>query len=674
MTTAVGLRPATARGSVTAALPVVAGALAVLAAATGVALHLSTGSSATGVTDWWLMQTTAALSYATTGAWLARARPGLVTGWLLLGIGSAQAVGLLALEHGVAAHAGGAPGALAVAALWAANWLWAAALVTIGTVLPLLLPEGRLLSPRWRPALALSVAAVISVALSWALTPYESWSPTLAAIGAHNPLGAGWVTEGWVAVPSTLLAVTAVVVAFAGAFARWAASSGEGRDQVAWVLFGGLVTVAVFAAGFALGPVVTALAMVPLPAACVVAVLRHGMWDVDVAISRSLVYGALTACVLGAYAAVVGTLGGLIGPTTGAPILVTALAAVLAEPLLRRLRAAVNRLVYGDREDPYALLGRLGQRLEDARDAASVIDEVLPELVSSVAGALRLPYAAVELGDGGVIAHGRSSGPVESVPLVYGGAAVGRLVLATRPGGLRRRERRVLAGLAEQAGVAVHTVLLTRDLDRSRELLVTAREEERRRLHRELHDGLGPTLAALALQAETARDLVREDPVAAAGLLDRVVPRLRTAVADVRGVVSGLRPPALDELGLAGAVRELASRFAAPGLTVTVRADDVGPLPAAVEVAGYRIAAEALTNAVRHGRPSRVELVLRREPGDLSLSVEDDGCGLPAVPTPGVGMASMRQRAAELGGTFHAGPRTGGPGTRISAALPLEAP
>ena len=674
---ALRLRSTTPPAGVAGSVPVALGAAAVLAALTGGALHLAGRAEpvTSGVTDFWLMQATAALAYSTTGAWLARARPRLGTGWLLLAIGAAQALALLTTEYSVGAYARDEAGALPAAAMWASVWLWSASLVALGTLLPLLLPDGRLPSPRWRPALVLSLTAVVTTAVSWALTPYDHWAPPdLVAAGAHNPLGADWVAAGWVAVPVTLVAVGAVAAALAALVSRWRASTGEEREQLKWLLLGGVASVLLYAAGFAGGPLVTALAMVPLPAACLVAALRHGLWDVDVAIDRSLVYGALTACVLAAYVAVVGLLGWLLGPTTGAPIVVTAVVALLAEPLLRRLRAGVNRLVHGDREEPYALLGRLGARLEATRDADAVTAEVLPELVTSVSAALRLPYVAVELADGEVVAHGRRQEPLETVPLTYGGADVGRLVVGTRPGGLRRQEQRLLAGLARQAGVAVRTVLLTRDLSRSREQVVTAREEERRRLHRELHDGLGPSLAALALQTETARELVDEEPAAAVRVLDRVVPGLKTAVGEVRGVVSGLRPPALDDLGLAGALRELGSRFAAPGTAVEVSAADLGELPAAAEVAAYRIAAEALANAARHAAPSRIEVQVQRTPGTLRVRVDDDGTGIPAAPVPGVGLASMRARAAELGGSCAVTRREPGPGTRVEAVLPLEAP
>ncbi len=195
-----------------------------------------------------------------------------------------------------------------------------------------------------------------------------------------------------------------------------------------------------------------------------------------------------------------------------------------------------------------------------------------------------------------------------ALPLLHHGEPVGSLVLGLRPGesGFSSADRRLLGDLARQAGVAVSTVRLTADLQRSRERLVTAREEERRRLRRDLHDGLGAQLAGLTVQAGVLRGLIAKDPVAADDLAAELRTELRTAIADIRRLVHGLRPPALDELGLAGALQRLAERIGFDGaVRVAVDVGDLPPLPAAAEVAAYRIAQEALTNVVRHAAAGR---------------------------------------------------------------------
>ena len=257
----------------------------------------------------------------------------------------------------------------------------------------------------------------------------------------------------------------------------------------------------------------------------------------------------------------------------------------------------------------------------------------------------------------------------------YQGEPVGQLILAPRLGesGFGAADRRLLDDLARQAGVAAHTVRLTDALKRSRERLVTAREEERRRLRRDLHDGLGPALAAQTLKVGAARALYPRDPASADRLLGELERDIAAALADIRRLVYNLRPPALDELGLCAAIRECAAQYHAQGaseLRITVEAPEHLPsLPAAIEVAAYRIAQEALANVVRHAgaRNCRIRLALGAL---LELEIADDGVGLPDQRRIGVGLTSMRERAEELGGTCVIEAAPGG-GTLVRARLPL---
>jgi signal transduction histidine kinase len=246
------------------------------------------------------------------------------------------------------------------------------------------------------------------------------------------------------------------------------------------------------------------------------------------------------------------------------------------------------------------------------------------------------------------------------------------MILAPRtPGeGFSASDRRLLEDLARQAGVAAHASRLTADLQRSRERLVTAREEERRRLRRDLHDGLGPQLAAQTLKVGSARSLYGRDPAAADALLSDLEANMEAAISDIRRLVYNLRPPALDELGLDGAIRASAAQYATNGLKISVDAPKVLPsLPAAVEVAAYRIAQEALTNVVRHAQASESIVRLRLD-GELELEITDDGVGLAENRGTGVGLSSMRERAVELGGTCVV-EQSVPQGTRVVARLPL---
>jgi signal transduction histidine kinase len=346
-------------------------------------------------------------------------------------------------------------------------------------------------------------------------------------------------------------------------------------------------------------------------------------------------------------------------------------------PIRDALQRAVNRLMYGDRDDPVRALVRLGARLEASLDPI----ELPAVIVRTVAESLRLPWVGLRLGTadagGRLIGYGlEPAGPPISLPLTSGIEIVGELLVAprSRDEPLTRADRAVLSALARQIGTAVHALRLTLDLVESRERLVAAREEERRRIRRDLHDGLGPTLAAIGLRAELTADLAGRDPAAAAAVLDELRSDVGAALADIRRLVDGLRPPALDELGLVGALRQQAGRLG-PEPSVEVAASDALPdLPAAVEVAAFRIATEAMTNAARHSGARRCNVRLTAANGadgrSLVVAVEDDGRGLPRRVLPGIGLISMRERAEEVGGTC-AVESTPGSGTRIVARLPL---
>ena len=418
-----------------------------------------------------------------------------------------------------------------------------------------------------------------------------------------------------------------------------------------------------------------------------IAILRYRLWDIDVIINRTLVYGVLTVSIVALYILVVVGLGTLFQAQGNLSIslLATGLIAVLFQPLRTRLQRVVNQLMYGERDDPYGVLSRLGQRLE----ATLAPDAVLPTIVETVAQALKLPYTAITLKQVGTFtlaaSYGSSQGELLRLPLIYQTEQVGELILAPRTPDetFTSSDRKLLADLAHQAGVAAHAVRLTDDLKQltvdlqhSRERLVTAREEERRRLRRDLHDGLGPQLAGLTLKLETARNRLAHDALADT-LLSDLTTRTQTAVADIRRLVYALRPPVLDELGLLPALWEQALQYSdsgANGLHVHIDTPEHLPeLSAAVEVAVYRIAQEALTNVVRHAhaRHCDIQLALDERMRHLTLEVQDDGGGMPAAPKQGVGLLSMRERAEELGGTWTMQQRPTG-GTCVSVTLPYR--
>ena len=537
-----------------------------------------------------------------------------------------------------------------------------------------LFPDGRFV-PRWTRALAI-VAVILHVPVSFlpgSPLSYLTWPAPLRALPFFGLLGTGIVAQLYryrrVSGPTqrqqTKYAVFGVTAALAGFLGLILLSA----LAPSWPEPDSLAAIFTVNAYYAI--------MLPIPLSIGAAILRHRLWGIDPLINRTLVYGALTACVIGLYMLVVGSLGAVFDAAGSLAIslVATALVAVLFQPLRERLQRGVNRLLYGERDDPYAVLSRLGQRLE----ATLAPEAVLPTIVATAAEALKLPYAAIALKQDGSYATAAATGtPVPEplrLPLVYQQEQVGELLLAPRAPGedFGPADRRLLDDLARQASVAAHAVRLTAELQRSRERLVAAREEERRRLRRDLHDGLGPQLAGFTLRLDAVRRLLRQDPDAAEAVVLELKERSQAVVAEIRRLVHALRPPALDELGLVGALRQQAAQHTRDGVDVAVEAPErLPPLPAAVEVAAYRIAQEALTNVVRHAqaRTAVVRLALDEPAGALRLEVADDGRGLPASPRAGVGLASMRERAAELGGACTVESRPGG-GTRVSARLPL---
>jgi signal transduction histidine kinase len=394
------------------------------------------------------------------------------------------------------------------------------------------------------------------------------------------------------------------------------------------------------------------------------------------------VYGILSAVIVGLYVLVVGGLGALIHANDSGwlAVLATGLVAILFVPLRERLQRAVNRLMYGERDDPLSLLERLGDELRAVVTPRVAMQAIADTLVQT----LKLPYAAIELvhsDEGERVASAGLANSARRVtfPIEYQSGIIGALVVSPRAPNepLTTAEQRLLKDIAQQAGMVAHVAQITAELKSSRERIVTAREEERRRLRRDLHDELGPTLAGQALKLDAVLEMLSDPSLAqhptverVRGLLTDLQSKTQATVADIRRLVYELRPPALDELGLAGALSAQFNSFSANGLEIAIETTPsrLPPLPAAHEAAAYRIALEAVTNVVRHAhaRHCWVRLVLDK---DLSLEIRDDGVGVSGTSV-GIGLNSMRERAAELGGTCQIDSTLGG--TTIRARLPIS--
>ena len=631
-----------------------------------------------------------AVSFSMVGALIASQRPGNPIGWVFCAAALfqvlADATGQYA-DYALLTNPGSLP--LGAELSWLEAWIWAPGLGLIVVFLPLLFPDGRPPSRRWRPVGWLGGLSIGLICVLTAIVLWPERGPALVRPGDFPTEFEGWryAVEGLVnfAYPMLLLAGFGAVISL---FVRFRRARGDERQQIKWFTSAAALTfvwIFVFTQGPTLGGLSEAivalsfLLVIPsIPIATGIAILRYRLYDIDLIINRTLVYGALSVIVVGLYILVVASLGALLQAQGSlfASLLATGLVAVLFAPLRDRLQRAVNRLMYGHRDDPYKVLSGLGERLE----ATLAPNAVLPIIVESVAQALKLPYAAIALKSSAegesvkVAEYGKkSAGEPLVVPLSYQQETVGELILSPRSPGesFSNSDLRLLGDLAHQAGVAAHAVHLTTELQRSRERLVTAREEERKRLRRDLHDGVGPQLAALTLKLETARNLLSHDPKTAA-LMAELSERARATISDVRRSVHALRPPALDELGLVPALREGAAQYSQNGLHISMEAPtSLPPLPAAVEVATYHIAQEAMTNVIRHAGASKcsIRIALDEEANVLHLEVEDDGRGIGEDHKVGVGTHSMRERAEELGGrcTIEA-PERGG--TLVSAQLP----
>lgn len=412
-------------------------------------------------------------------------------------------------------------------------------------------------------------------------------------------------------------------------------------------------------------------------AAIFVSILRQRMWGLDLVVSRAVVAGSLTALLIALYAAVATVLARLLpaGDSTGAQVVAAAVVAVAVQPVRIWLQRRVHRLIYGVGAEPGRAVRELGRHFGSAESPTELLDG----LAAGVGLGLRLESVTVLRADGAIAASwGSATGSVESVELVHRGAPVGRLEVTAPPGeSLGIRSRKSLGELASVVTAGLVVLQSSEDLAAARQRLASVRVEERRVIRRELHDGLGPSLAGIRLGLQGVRNLLPEDPVAASALLDSLQEQLDHQVDGVRSLSRSLFPPVLDELGLTAAFDELAAGHARSGFALDVAADVPPELSRQASAAAYGIAVEAVTNARRHSGAAgcRIEASCGTDPAGtpvLTVVVRDDGRGFEPGESVGVGTRSMRERADELGGTVVI--ESGCPsGTVVTARLPLAA-
>ena len=572
---------------------------------------------------------------------------------------------------------------------WFSWWNWVPQLMFAPIFLALYYPVGRLLSPRWRIVSLLSAVVIIVLTIGAAIEPSvsEGVLNPLVVPGAESISGFVNLIASITFIPVALLAVVSIVL-------RYRRADHKERTQLIWVLYPialGLIwyVMVVPLLGYFLPNLPGAISEIieigafwlislAIPLTIGVAILRYDLFDISIIVNRTLVYGILTATIIFLYIGIVSILGILIESQFNivSSLIATGFVAVIFQPLRERLQKIVNRFLFGQRDEPVVVLSRVAQQIENTVAPSTI----LPNLVQIIAQTLKIPYVAIMAIDtaNGLETIAQWGKPVEapqSIALTYDNQAIGQLLVATRSRHeqFNRNDRLLLNTIATFTATIVHSLRLSQELQLSRQRIIKTREEERRRIRRDLHDGLGPQLASQSLSLAVVSQLIKKDPDKAQSLIKTLQSQADVAIQDVRRLVYGLRPPALDDLGLVGALKQTFSRYENGDLRIDLATQDLPKeLPAAIETAIFHITQEALTNVVRHSEATRCSVHLEAGPTHIHLKISDNGSGIPDNFRAGVGILAMHERAAELGGeTIVASLPTGG--TVVTTKIPLEA-
>jgi two-component system, NarL family, sensor kinase len=543
----------------------------------------------------------------------------------------------------------------------------------VGLLFPLallLFPDGRLPSRRWAWVAWLIVISGAFQAVTGMLADGSSFSDSPEA---NSILSIGLELPESVVLIAGIASDAAYVLVISALVWRFIRGDERTRRQVMWLILALLIILVLNVERLLTGdgPILLLLSAVLIPIALAIAIVRYELFDIRVALSRTLLYGLTIALVIAIYIGVVAGLTLLVPSNAQRSVSVAAaiVVAFLFAPLRTLVQRMINRAFYGTRSDPAMTAWQIGEGLRH--------DDDLPGVLEQTRLALRLPWISLRAEPAGnqiAMAGEHQETPTAELPLTYRDEQVGTLVVGLRRGerDLHDADRRTLELIATPLAVALHATALSGQVQQARTMTVEAAAAERVRLQRELHDGVGPILTSAAFQADAASNLIHSDPDGAERLLDEIRTELRGAIDDVRRVVYGLRPIELDNAGLVGAIRQrLAGLPGGEAGQIRVEIEHPDQLPAlspAVELAAYRIASEAINNALTHSEGRRC-LVKITANGTLAVTVRDDGRP-PSSWTPGVGLRSILERAEELGGTAAAGPT--GDGWEVRARLPLD--
>lgn len=625
-----------------------AAALAVAAwgpATVAVTLVLATRPPADRDLLFLVVDVTVACLYGTVAA-LVLARRAHPVAWLLAGAAVGGALAALGFAYDVwSAGPGGAPPLEPVAALqWTA---WVPGTLALFLVVPWLVRDHPLGRARWGVVAGATLALAFLPAKTTTGPPYVA---ALVAVAAYGLLSAAAVERrrrtgpveernglGWLALGTAALAGSFLLLL-------------PGLDAALWLV-----------------PALHLASQAVFPAAVLVVVLRNRLWGLDLAVSRAVLAGLLTGVLLALYLAVTAVATHLVPGDGPAQLLGAGAVAVAVQPARLHLARRVDRLVHGEAADPARAVRRLGSQLA----GSGSVDELLAGLAEDVGRSMRLSSVTLHTDVDEPVRWGAPRGLPTVVALRHRGEHVGDLEVTPAAGEtLAPRDRTTLDDLASVVAAAVAVAHSAIDVARMRERLSRVRLEERRVIRREIHDGLGPSLAGIRLGLQGARNLLLDHPEAGRELLAHLQSEVDLAVEGVRTLSHHLLPPVLDELGLVPALHELVQRYDAGRLAVSLDAGPVDELDPRTAAAAYAIVSEALTNVLRHARATACRVSARAVGPQLVLEVIDDGRGIAPGAVPGVGGRSMRERAAEQGGGVDVTPRPDG-GTLVRAVLPL---
>jgi signal transduction histidine kinase len=643
------------------------------------------------------------LATATIGLVVASRLPRNPVGWLLCALGPGIVMAWLPKDyavHTLLVAPGSLPGG-AVAA-WLGAWAWVLGVLPF-PFLVALFPDGRLPSPRWRPLAWATGVAWVLVSLSLAMAQWPIGTGNLSNfVSPTNTVRGPWLSVFRAVFP--LVVVTGIALV-AAVLVRFRGATGDLRQQLKWFVFAASILVAatlvtdvsvivrpglITGTGLKVIGAGLGLAFVAVMAAIGLAILKYRLYDIDVVINRTVVYAALAGFITAVYVAIVVGMGSAIGaggePNVALSIVATAVVAIAFQPVRERVQRLANRVVYGKRATPYEVMSDFAHRMSGALS----IEDVLPRMAQTAAQGLAASSARVAVflpgGDDRSVTWPAEAGNERfgrAVPVTHRGEVVGELAVAKPPGEpLRPGEERLLANLAAQAGLALHNVRLTEELrarfdqisrqtaelQASRQRIVTARDEERRRLDKEIREGAAAQLRAVEEGLERADGLMAKSPERTAHLLESLGSQATRILEELRELARGIFPPLLADQGLAAA---LEAQFRKARVPVSLDADSLGRLPPEVEAGVYFCVVEALANAARHAAASRVLVRLRQADAEIVFEVTDDGRGFDPESAPRSGLQTMADRIEALGGTFDVRSSTS-TGTTITGRVPVS--